>query len=132
MAMESDMKAAWVKAGLKLGLGFLIVGAVIGIRVVTATPDGVEADIEEMERATQAAAVQATPAAPKARASEVLAGEGGSLVDRLSASIGAGSAPQAQPGSKMVSCTLGGGTQFMTADDCAMRGGRAKVFEGKP
>ena len=57
--MEAHLSKACWRAGAKLLVGFAVIGAVVGIRIVTATPTGIEAEIAELERfeAEQAAAI---------------------------------------------------------------------------
>lgn len=118
-------KALW-RAGTRLTLGLAVVGALVGIRIVTATPTGVEGEIAELERfeAEQAAAdagrVEETgdrgldgALAPSAAARDSEPGpseagtesSGGEDLDR------------------MVRCLSGGNAQYMRAVDCATRGG---------
>ena len=123
------MKTACLKAGAKLGIGLSLLAAVIGIRLVTTTPEGIESGIEELERLD--AQIAAEAAAANAEIPEAEPTSEDSIVSRLTAGIAEGS-----PGSdlrspdadKMVSCRLAGSTHFMRADNCAMRGGESTVF----
>ncbi len=127
------MRQAWMHAGLKIGLGFLLVGAVLGVRIVTATPRGVEADIEALEAAAEAEAAPPTPAAAPSVAPAPRP-EPEPVLSRLRAGLGAGPSEEeqrAREADRMVACRLNGGTQFMRAADCAMRGGSARIVESE-
>ena len=135
---SEDIKSAWRNAAIKLGVGSFLVAAVLGIRILTVTPTGVEAEIAELEperneldHEVPVPSPEASPEASlEARAAQPAQGEP-SLVSRLGASIRERlSAPDsgARDGDKLVSCRVAGSTRFMRADDCAMRGGRATVF----
>lgn len=123
--MESGLKNAWIVAALKSGLGLLFVGALVAIRMVTATPTEQEpvaessnragAESSDPSQATEAAASRDEPSEPSlvARA-----------VSRLKERVSGGEGSEAD-GDRMVSCRIRGRVQFMTADDCAVRGGTA-------
>ena len=119
------MKLACTKAGAKLGVGLSLLAAVIGIRLVTATPDGVESGIEELERLDAQIASEAATRDSEIPDAEPAAAD--SIVSRLRPD----SASRSQDGEKMVSCRLSGTTHFMRADDCAMRGGASTVVPDK-
>jgi len=130
------MKSACIRAGVKLGFGLSVVVALVGIRIVTATPDGVEAGLEKLaqldeEIAAEAQAQQLEKIAPAGPDIDVNAGEGDrSVVDQLNDAVRGRTSDEraaAREDDKLVSCRLGGGTQFMRAHDCAMRGGRSEV-----
>jgi hypothetical protein len=126
--MEPEMKLACMKAGAKLGVGLSLLAAVIGIRLVTTTSDGVESGIEELERLDAQIASEAVARDSETPDAEPAADD--SIVSRLSARMREGrpdSASRSQDGEKMVSCRLSGSTHFMRADDCAMRGGESTV-----
>jgi hypothetical protein len=122
------MKKAIAKAGFKLGGGLLLVGALIGVRIVTADPDGLQGELEELEAFEAELSADADPGA-QARGAEASAsskdeGESG-LVARVSATVRdglSGEAPGPDP-NRLVRCDLGGGVQFMRAADCQSRGG---------
>lgn len=124
------MKSAVFKVGAKLGLGLGLIAAVIGIRIVTATPKGVEAEIAELDAvAAETGVVANTPSVGEPRPNEQAPP---SLVSRLGAGMREripGSERSARDDDKLVSCRLGSGTQFMRAADCATRGGRSTVLE---
>jgi hypothetical protein len=124
--MEPEMKTACVKAAAKLGIGLCLLTAVIGIRLVTISTDGVESGIRELKRLdAQIASEPASASAPVLDA-EPPADDG--IVSRLSAGIRErmpGSDSRSRDGDKLVSCYIGGRTQFMRADNCAMRGGKS-------
>ncbi len=128
--MESGMKSAWLRAGLKLGVGLALVLALIGIRMITANRDGVESGIAALERLDSELAAESLPAtaAPVTEGPRGADAGGGSIVARLSAGV-LGSDSGARGGDELVSCRLGATTQFMRSDDCAIRGGAATVFE---
>ncbi len=110
-------KALW-RAGTKLTLGLAVVGALVGIRIVTATPTGVEGEIAELERFE----------AEMAAGDEV--GDAESASDPLTSDAGTAS-PDARELDRsldrsldrMVRCIAGGSAQYMRAADCATRGG---------
>ncbi len=126
--MEAEMKSACIKAGAKAGIGLALVAAVIGIRIVTATPDGVASGIDALEKLDSEIAVEAKADESAASAGE--ASEEDSFVSRLGAGMREhlpASDSRSREGDRMVSCRLGGATQFMRADDCAMRGGESTI-----
>lgn len=124
--MEPELKTAYWKAGAKLGIGLTLVAAVVGIRMISVTPEGVPAAIEKLEQLDSEIAAEA---AENERAATALVEDGDeSLVSRL----GAGMREHLQDsdsgspdGERMVSCRSNGRTQFMRADDCAVRGGES-------
>ena len=123
------MKTACLKAGAKLGIGLSLLAAVIGIRLVTTTPEGIESGIEELERLD--AQIAAEAAAANAEIPEAEPTSEDSIASRLTAGIvegSPGSDSRSQDADKMVSCRLAGSTHFMRADNCAMRGGESTVF----
>lgn len=125
------MKSACLKAGAKLGVGLSLLAAVIGIRLVTTRPAGIEAGIEELERLdAQITSEAIAKTSETLETSEKAPGPGDSIVSRLSAGIHddrPSSASRSQEGAKLVSCRLSGSIHFMRADDCAMRGGESTV-----
>jgi len=129
--MESELRSAWILAGVKLGLGLFFVAAVIGIRVVTVSPEPEDAAngastslAEPAPQATAPDRLRADPPVETTTADSVL----GRVVDGVREQI-PGERAGSRDGDKLVSCRLAGKTQFMRADDCAMRGGASKVFE---
>jgi hypothetical protein len=129
LRMQSDIETAIKRAGLKLGGGLLLLCALIGIRIVTATPAGIESEIAELEESGAALAeVDAHAADPSSDVATGDAGTRGSLVpDRgprgRSSSSASGAA--ARDAERLVSCEIRGSVHFMRAADCATRGGRA-------
>ena len=126
VAMQAYLSKALWRAGTRLTLGLAVVGALVGIRIVTATPTGVEGEIAELERfeaeravaeagaveTTGDRAVDATSATPApARDSEPDPSEAGT------------SRSDGQDLDRMVRCLVGGSAQYMRAVDCATRGG---------
>jgi hypothetical protein len=118
-----------MKAGLKMGIGLFVVAAVLGIRVVSVerlddssqiAGDGRVADTRPIDR-VEIAKDEAAREADESSMRQVMTG----MRERLPGSASA----EARPGDRMVSCRLRGTTQFMTADDCAMRGGHSTIFE---
>lgn len=135
--MEAEMKSAWIKAGIKFGIGLALIVSVVGIRVISVAPDGVAAGIEELERLESELARETTPAEgtsgdPPDGAS---AGDGdaasvASRASRAGAAVfermpGSDSKPDASDADRMVSCQIARSTRFMSAADCATRGGRS-------
>jgi hypothetical protein len=132
--MESEMKSAWIKAGLKITLGFACVGAVIGIRIVSLTPNRAESDTPSLERVQPVATAETSRVAQRAAAPSAVPGPEASPMDRLSSGTRERprvAMPSSRDGDRMVSCRLAGRTQFMTADDCGMRGGRSTLLKTK-
>jgi len=116
------LKKAFRKAGFKLGGGLALVVALIGVRVITADPDGLDDEIAELERLQEELAADAAergveaPDGPSA----------GGLVARVSATLREHLPPSAssEPDpNRLVKCDLGSGIQFMRAADCQSRGG---------
>ncbi|HIF93031.1 MAG: hypothetical protein ABGX04_03235 [Myxococcales bacterium] len=124
--MEPELKKACWKAAAKLGIGLTLVVAVIGIRMVSVTPDGVPAAIAKLDALDdQLAAESATAAAPTSQAASE---SQNSIASRLSAGVRdhfTGSDGKSRDGERLVSCRLSGRKQFMRADDCAVRGGES-------
>jgi len=128
------MKTAWMKAGLKIALGFAFVGAVVGIRIVSLAPSRTEADTPSLERLQPAALAETSRVAREVAAPSTVPGQEVARMDRLSSGPREqlpDVVPSSRDGDRMVSCRLVGRTQFMTADDCAMRGGRSTLLETK-
>jgi hypothetical protein len=127
--MEPEMKSACLKAAVKLGIGLSLLGAVIGIRLVTTTRDGVESGIKELERLDEQIASESISTNSGTREAEPAADD--SIVSRLAAGVREhmpSSDSRSGDGDKLVSCRLGGSTHFMRADDCAIRGGESTVL----
>lgn len=124
--MESgmDLEKALTKAGWKLGGGLLLVGALVGVRIVTADPDGIKAEIAELEtleRALERDAEERGVESPRTEADD-------GLMARMSATVRDRMPGRAEPGpdpNRLVRCQLGGGIQFTRAADCQSRGGDA-------
>jgi hypothetical protein len=125
--MEAEMKRACLKASAKLAIGLSLLVAVIGIRLVTTTPEGIESEIQELERLDALIASEANLDAPEA--------ESGATDDSIG-SVFSGALRETKPnnevrsgdGDKLVSCRLAGRTHFMRANDCAMRGGKSTIL----
>jgi hypothetical protein len=125
--MEAEMKSACLKASAKLAIGLSLLVAIIGIRLVTTTPEGIESEIQELERLDALIASEANPDAPVA--------ESGAMEDS-SGPVFSGALRETKPnndvrsgdGDKLVSCRLAGRTHFMRANDCAMRGGESTIL----
>ena len=124
--MEPELKKACVKAAAKLGIGLTLVVAIIGIRMVSVTPDGVPAAIEKLEALDKQ--IEAESASVGEAIAESGSASGNSIVSRLRAGVRdhlPGSKTKSEDGERLVSCRLAGRTQFMRADDCAVRGGES-------
>jgi hypothetical protein len=124
--MEPEMKTSLRKAAIKLGIGLTLVAAVVGIRMITVTPEGVPAAIEKLEQLDSEIAAEAAESERVGTASADGADE--SFVSRFGAGMRdhfPGSDSDSRAGERMVSCRLSGRTQFMRADDCAVRGGES-------
>lgn len=129
--MEAYLSKACWRAGAKLIAGFAVIGAVVGIRVVTAAPTGIEAEIAELERFEAEQAAGAATArdraaepedgpAPASEASESTRG----MLDGATGTTGSGSGDAGRADlDRMVRCHLAGQIQFMRAADCGTRGG---------
>lgn len=118
-------KALW-RAGTKLALGLAVVAALVGIRIVTATPTGVEGEIAELERfeAALAAADAGGGAEAGDRALDGASASSATARDSEPDPSAAGNAPgDGQDLDRMVRCLSGGSAQYMRAVDCATRGG---------
>ncbi|MBK7947439.1 MAG: hypothetical protein IPK00_01510 [Deltaproteobacteria bacterium] len=129
--MEAYLAKACWRAGAKLIAGFAVLGAVVGIRVVTATPTGIEAEIAELERFEAEQAAEAVSPSRSAADSEgdhdaaaLATRSSGGMLDGSSAPVAGGTADTDQADlDRMVRCHLAGQTQFMRAADCGTRGG---------
>lgn len=122
------MKKAISKAGGKLGGGLLLLGALTGVRIVTADPDGIQGELEELEAFEAEFSADANARTP-ARGTETSVAVAGDdergLLARVSATLRdglSGEAPGPDP-NRLVRCELGGGVKFMHAADCQSRGG---------
>jgi len=128
--MQSDIETAIKRAGLKLGGGLLLLAALIGIRIITAQPGGIESEIAELEQheseVAEGGQIEPRAAAPEAATANAEASRsmlsGLGLSGRASSSA---SGPSALDADRLVSCELRGSVQFMRGADCATRGGRA-------
>jgi len=128
--MEPEIKRACLKASAKLGIGLSLLAALIGIRLVTTTPEGIESGIEELERLE--AQIEFESNETQFETPEVEPASGDSIVSRLGAGMLEGrsdSDPGSRDGDKLVSCRLGASTHFMRARDCSMRGGDSTVID---
>lgn len=138
--MEAEMKSAWIKAGIKFGIGAALIVSVVGIRVISVAPDGVDAGIEELERLESELARETTPAegtsgdppegASAGDGDAASVASGASRGSRAGAAVfermpGSDSKPDASDADRMVSCQIARSTRFMSAADCATRGGRS-------
>jgi len=120
------MRTALWKAGAKLGIGLILVAAVVGIRMISVTPGGVPAAIEKLDQLDSEMAAEA--AENELAASALAEDADDSVVSRLGAGMRerfSGSDSGSRDGERMVSCRLSGQTRFMRADDCAVRGGES-------
>jgi len=130
--MDSTIQRAIAMALAKLGLGLLLVAAVVGIRVVTVAPAGVEGDIEALER-THAEAIRAQTgsAAEPVPDPQAEPEEGDSLFSFFEGDAAEADAlPERDADAdRLVRCEIAGGLQFMRGADCAARGGRWTLVE---
>jgi hypothetical protein len=131
--MQPEIRKACRRAGLKFGTGLVVIGAVLGIRVVTVEPRGVEDGIAELETIETELESASAPSArtterPASTTGERAVGDAPGFRAATETEAGAlASSPEPEPhaGDALVSCRLRGSSQFMRAADCAMRGGRA-------
>jgi hypothetical protein len=134
--MEATLESAFKWAGLKLGGGLMFIVAIIGIRVVTAIPAGVESEIAELEALESEIAAESVSAGrrvePKVDPKEMPPVEDDSLASRLGATVRERLSGPKEAGpdvDRLVSCSLANGIHFMRAADCATRGGRSTDFD---
>lgn len=122
------MKKIIPRAGGKLGGGLMLLGALIGLRLVTVDPDGIEGELAELEAFEAELSAGADARTPARVAETSVAGAGDDergLLARVSATLLdglSGEAPGPDP-NRLVRCELGGGVQFMRAANCQGRGG---------
>lgn len=124
--MESGLAHAYKKAGFKLGGGLMLIAAMLGVRIIVATPDGVEAEIAELEQVEDEFAAEQPTSERRSSPVPASAAKSDSIVSRMGAGVRgqlSGSGRVAPDADRLVSCALGGATQFMRAADCATRGG---------
>jgi len=129
--MDTELKKATTKAGIKLGGGLLVVGALIGFRMVTADPTGIQDEIAELEAVEEELAEDAESrgvAPPSGVQDDSFVARVGATVRENLPLNGGDSGPDPD---RLVSCRLGGSTQFMRAGDCLARGGDSTDFESK-
>ena len=118
-------KALW-RAGMKLSVGLAVVGALVGIRIVTATPGGVEGDLAELARLEADLAAQRQGGVPAFEAGGSPTG-GSTTVNSSGPNDSQAPAPSDTDDlDRLVRCRGGQGVQFMRAADCSMRGGRVE------
>ena len=122
------MKKAIAKAGGKLGGGLLLLGALIGVRIVAADPDGIQGELEELEAFEAELSADADAHRSVLGAETSVAGAGDDehgLLARVSATLRDGLSREAPgPGPyRLVRCALDRGVQFMRAANCQSRGG---------
>lgn len=130
--MEATLESAFKRAGLKFGGGLMFIVAIIGIRVVTATPAGVESEIAELEALESEIAAESASVGRRVEAKETPPVEDGSLASWLGATVRerlSGTTEAGPDVDRLVSCSLANGIHFMRAADCATRGGRSTDFD---
>ncbi|MEZ4330353.1 MAG: hypothetical protein R3F35_01260 [Myxococcota bacterium] len=120
--MEPYLEQACRRAAIRLGVGGVALIAIVGLRMVTATPRGIEGEIAELERFDAEAEAEPTTRP-----------DGGDRVGRDRMEGGgpraAASTAAAQPlgadadPDRLVRCHLAGQRAFMRAADCETRGG---------
>jgi hypothetical protein len=126
VGMQAYLSKALWRAGTKLALSLAVVAALVGIRIVTATPTGVDGEIAELERfeAELATADAGTVATAGDRAGNASTASSAPERDSEPDAPDAGTArADAQDLDRMVRCLAGGSAQYMRAADCATRGG---------
>jgi len=124
--MQAYLSKALRRAGTKLALGLAVVAALVGIRIVTATPTGVEGEIAELERfeAELAAADAGAVSTVGERAGDAATASSVPTRDSEPRLSDAGTArTDGQDLDRMVRCLAGGSAQYMRAADCSTRGG---------
>ena len=124
--MDPELRKACRNAGIKLCGGLLVVSGLVGVRVITAAPDGLEADLAELETLERALEAEARP--PESAASDVPVEP--SRIDRLTAARSSPASEGADP-DRLVTCRIAGSTQFTRAADCLARGGSSKDIEAR-
>lgn len=129
--MDEDLRKATCKVGIKLAGGMLVIGAVLGIRVVTLDSGGINGEIAELEAVEEALVQDAEERGVKAPERV----QDDSLVARIGAAVRenlrlakTNTGPDAD---RLVSCRLGSSTQFMRAADCLSRGGDPTDFKSR-
>lgn len=128
-SMDEDLKKAGRKAGIKLAGGILVIAAVIGIRVVTADPGGINGQIAELDAIESELARDADERgveAPRQASDDSFMAR---LVATVRENLPLASAKSGPDAERLVSCRLGSSTQFMRAADCLSRGGDSTDFK---
>jgi len=122
--MDSNLKKAFRNASIKLVGGLLIVIGFIGVRIVTADPDGIQqqlAELEAVEEKMMSDAASRGEAPASVADDSLIARVRGVILSRVTSGLDL---------DRLVSCRLdGGGIRFMRAGDCRSRGGQSKDFE---
>ena len=133
--MGADLERACKRAATKLFGGWLILAALVGVRLVTSDPSGIESEVAELDAVREGLEAETRASEP----APVDADEEGdaSLVARVGERVrgvlpGDHGDPDAADRERLVSCRVGGGVQFMRAADCATRGGRARDLAPEP
>lgn len=131
--MEPYLAKACRRAVTKLAVGLALLGALVGLRFVTATPRGIEAEIAELERYAAAAEAGSGTAGRVADAAghpaaEASSGRAAASADAVSSSVGGGAWAAADLGDpdRLVKCRFGGERPYMRAADCETRGGQVE------
>ncbi len=121
--MHAELRKAWRRAGIKGGGGLLVLAGLVGVRLVTAPPDGLEADLAELEAAE---AELRAEAASEPGSEDAGAGVDAAAPGAPSPRTGADRMPSGSDPDRLVSCRLGGSLQFTRAADCLARGGASR------
>jgi anti-sigma factor RsiW len=128
-AMDLEMKRACIRAAARMVFGLSIVAALIGIRMITATPSSM-ADAKAQLEALDAELAEEVASDPTTADVEVPGPDGASVLSRMGRAVPDPlSGAEASAPDPLVSCRLSGRAQFMRASDCAMRGGRSTLVE---
>jgi hypothetical protein len=119
--MDAELRRAWRRAGIKAGGGLLGLAGLVGLRLISAVPAGLEADLAELEAVEAELYVASKAASAPASTTRTPEATGASTLERLWAAAPPGSDPD-----RLVSCRLAGVVQFTRAADCLARGGESR------
>lgn len=127
--MEPHLAKACRRAATKVVAGVAVLGAVVGLRIVTATPRGIEAELAELERFEAERTAGAPAPASDSGETRRIADDPAEVADAEAGSAGAddpGWAASVDDPDRLVKCGFGTERQYTRAADCETRGGRVE------
>ena len=131
--MSDELRQAIQRAVQKVVIGWGLVFVLVGARFGLADRGDLESQIAALPASAESLPLADGFEAPRTAPSD--AGSSGpedaadtSIVSRFAAAVGDRGGNGGRDADRLVSCRLGGRTQFMRGADCATRGGRSTDF----